>query len=168
VLKQLTETARRLCPTAPIRGVVIEPMWQPRAGRELMLGVVNDQVFGPAISVGLGGTMVEIFRDRAIGLPPLNAFLSSRMIDGTRAARLLEAFREKPVASRQALEVSIQRLSEMVCELAWIEELDINPLIVDENSAIAVDARIVVKRVSPAAGKYAHMAHSSLSNRPCW
>jgi acetyltransferase len=156
--KELTETAHRLRPNATINGVVIEPMWRPRAGRELMLGVINDPAFGPAISVGLGGTMVEVIRDRAIGLPPLNAFLSGKMVDGTRAARFLEAFRGKPAASRPALEEAIQRLSEMVCELPWIEELDINPLIVDENVAMAVDARIIVRHVSPAARKYAHMA----------
>ena len=115
-------------------------------------------VFCPAISVGLGGTMAEVIRDRAIGLPPLNAFLAARIIDGTRAAGYLDAFRGKPAASRPALEDAIQRLSEMVCELPWIEELDINPLIVDENTARVVDARILVRRVSPAARRYSHMA----------
>jgi len=154
----LTETAQRLRPDAQIKGVVIEPMWRPSAGRELMLGVINDAAFGPAISVGLGGTMVEIVRDRAIGLPPLNAFLAGRMIDGTRAARYLAEFRGKPAASREALEDVIQRLSEMVCELPWIEELDINPLVVDDQAAMVVDARIVLQRVRPARRKYAHMA----------
>ena len=156
--RELTETVRRLCPSALIRGVVIEPLHRPLAGRELMLGVIDDPAFGPAISVGLGGTMVEVIGDRAIGLPPLNAFLSRKMVDGTRAARFLDAFRGKPAASREALEEAIQRLSDMVCELPWIEELDINPLVVDDTAAVAMDARIVVRHVSPAERKYAHMA----------
>ena len=156
--KELTETAARLRPEARIKGVVIEPMWQSHAGRELMLGVINDPAFGPVISVGLGGTMVEVIQDRCIGLPPLNAFLAGRMIDGTRAARYLEAFRGKPAASREALEEVILRLSEMVCELPWIEEMDINPLIVDDKQAIAIDARIVVQKASPSARRYGHMA----------
>lgn len=102
--------------------------------------------------------MVEVIRDRAIGLPPLNRFLAGKLIDGTRAARYLDEFRGKPAASRRAVEDVILRLSDMICELPAIEELDINPLIVDENGAHAVDARIAIRRVSPAARKYAHMA----------
>jgi acetyltransferase len=156
--KEMTETARRTCPDADIKGVVLEPMWQSPSNRELMLGVINDAAFGPAISVGLGGTMVEIVGDRAIGLPPLNQFLAAKLIDGTRAARYLDAFRGKPAASRRAVEEVVLRLSEMICELPWIEELDINPLIVSETEAMAVDARVVIRRVSPAARRYSHMA----------
>ncbi len=122
--RQLVETAEERRPDAKIRGVLIEPMWQARAGRELMLGVINDEVFGPVISVGLGGTMVEVLRDRAIGLPPLNRFLAKSMIAGTRASRFLDEFRGRPAANRRALEDVILRLSDMVCELPWLEELN--------------------------------------------
>ncbi len=158
VFRELVETAHERRPDARIKGVLIEPMWQSRAGRELMLGVVNDDVFGPVISVGLGGIMVEVIRDRAIGLPPLNRFLARSMIAGTRASRFLDEFRGRPPASRRAVEDIILRLSDMVCELPWLEELDINPLVVDDEQAMAVDARIVVRPVSPAAREYAHMA----------
>ena len=156
--KEMTETARRMRPDADVRGVVLEPMLQAQGNRELMLGVINDAAFGPAISVGLGGTMVEIVRDRAIGLPPLNQFLAAKLIDGTRAARYLDAFRGRPAASRRAVEEAVLRLSEIICELPWIEELDINPLIVSETEAMAVDARVVIRRVSPAVRRYSHMA----------
>jgi acetyltransferase len=156
--RELVETAKERRPDAKIQGVVIEPMLQSHSGRELMLGVINDNVFGPVISVGLGGTMVEVIRDRAIGLPPLNRFLAKRMIADTRASRFLDEFRGRPAASRRAVEDVILRLSDMVCELPWLEELDINPLIVDSEKAVAVDARIVVRPVSPAAREYAHMA----------
>jgi acetyltransferase len=156
--RQLVETAEERRPDAAIRGVLIEPMWQAHAGRELMLGVINDEVFGPVISVGLGGTMVEVLRDRAIGLPPLNRFLAKSMIAGTRASRFLDEFRSRPAANRRALEDVILRLSDMVCELPWLEELDINPLVVDAAKAMALDARIVVRPVSPAAREYSHMA----------
>ena len=156
--RQLVETAQERRPDAKINGVLIEPMWQSRAGRELMLGVINDEVFGPVISVGLGGTMVEVLRDRAIGLPPLNRFLARSMIAGTRASRFLDEFRGRPAANRRAVEDVILRLSDMVCELPWLEELDINPLVVDADKAMAVDARIVLRPVSPAAREYSHMA----------
>ncbi len=156
--RELVETAKERRPDAKIKGVLIEPMWQSHSGRELMLGVINDNVFGPVISVGLGGTMVEVIRDRAIGLPPLNRFLAKRMIADTRASRFLDEFRGRPAASRRAVEDVILRLSDMVCELPWLEELDINPLVVDDEKAMALDARIVVRPVSPAAREYAHMA----------
>lgn len=155
---ELLEAAAERRPDAAIHGVLLEPMQRSPSGRELMLGVLNDPVFGPVISVGLGGTMVEVIRDRGLALPPLNRFLAQRMVDDTRAARFLAEFRGKPAASREALESVILHLSEMVCELPWIEELDVNPLIVDEQTATAVDARVVVRKVDPAARQYAHMA----------
>lgn len=155
---EIVDTARSINPDADIIGVTIEPMWKPRAGRELMLGVINDEAFGPAISVGLGGTMVEVIGDRAVGLPPLNRYLVRKLIDDTRAATYLQPYRGRPAANRNAVEKVILRLSDMVGQLPWIAELDINPLIVDETEARAIDARIAVRRVSPAANSYAHMA----------
>jgi len=156
--RELTESARARRPDARILGVVLEPMHAMKHGRELMLGVVRDAVFGPVLSVGLGGSLVEVLRDRAIGLPPLNLRLTKSMIDDTRAARLLEPFRGKPAANRQALERVLLRLSEMACELPWIDELDINPLVVDESGALAVDARVVLRSANATAPEYSHMA----------
>ena len=151
-------TATERQPDATIQGVLIEAMSASAHGRELMLGVINDELFGPVISVGLGGTMVELIRDRSIGMPPLNRLLARRMVDDSRAATFLDEFRGKPPANRRAVEDVLIRVSEMVCELPWIEEMDINPLIVDADGAIAVDARVVVRPVSAAARRYAHVA----------
>ncbi len=155
---EMIENVRRLRPDAAIDGVLIEPMWHPADGRELMLGVMNDSVFGPVISFGLGGTMVEVIHDRAIALPPLNRYLIQRMIEQSRAARYLDEFRGKPAANRRALEDVILRMSELVCELPEVEQIDINPLIADQRGALAVDARVVVRKVSSSARPYAHMA----------
>ena len=156
--QEMTESIAARCPDARIDGVLLEPMWHPADGRELMVGAARDEVFGPVISVGLGGTMVEVLGDQAIALPPLNRYLAQRMIRDTRAAGYMEAFRGRPAANQQALEDVILRVSEMVCELPEIVEIDINPLIVDETKAMAVDARVVVERVSGAARPYSHMA----------
>ena len=156
--REMIETVRARAPAAKIRGILLEPMWHPPSGREIMLGVVNDPVFGPAISVGLGGTLVEVIRDRAIGLPPLNRFLAKRMIERTSASKYLDDFRGKPAANRRALENAILALSDMVCELPWIEELDINPIVVNDEQAIALDARIGIRMISASASEYAHMA----------
>lgn len=156
--QEIQEHVRARLPGVDINGVAIEPMVRKRHGRELFVGVIRDEVFGPAITFAEGGTRVELHRDRAVALPPLNAYLARDMIDSTRIAQMLGAFRDMPPANREALVQVLLRVSEMVCELPWIREMDINPLIVDEAGAVAVDARIVIDQVSPAAGRYDHMA----------
>jgi len=143
---------------ARLNGVTVEPMVARKNGRELMVGVMRDTVFGPAITFGTGGTAVEVHRDRAVALPPLNAFLAAEMIRSTRISRLLGAFRGMAAVDMRSLESVLLRVSEMVCELPGIEELDINPLIVDETGAIAVDARAIVRDPRPMRSRYAHLA----------
>jgi acetyltransferase len=156
--QQIIDAVTRKQPQARITGVAVEPMVVRRNGRELMVGVIRDPVFGPAIAFGAGGVAVEVHMDRAVALPPLNAFLVAEMIRGTRVSKLLGPFRNMPAVNMDALEEVLLRVSEMVCELPWIEELDINPLIVDENGAIVADARIVVGQHAPVRGRYGHMA----------
>ncbi|TAK43289.1 MAG: bifunctional acyl-CoA synthetase/GNAT family N-acetyltransferase [Betaproteobacteria bacterium] len=145
-------------PGAHLNGVAVEPMVVRPNGRELMIGVIRDPVFGPAIIFGSGGTTVEVHRDRAVALPPLDAFLVEELIRSTRVSRLLGAFRHLPPVDLAALQNVLLRVSEMVCELPWLAELDINPLIVDESGAIAADARVVVRRTPPGRIAYGHMA----------
>lgn len=145
-------------PDARVDGVAIQPMVCKPNGRELMVGVISDPIFGPVISFGAGGTAVEVLRDRAIALPPLNGFLARELIGGTRIAKLLGSFRHMPPIQMEALESLLLRVSEMVCELPWLREMDINPLIVDEHGLLAVDARVVVDYAPVSADRYAHMA----------
>lgn len=137
--------------------MTVEPMFKSDSGRELMVGVVRDPVFGPAISIGLGGTLVEILQDTAVALPPLNAYMVQQMLSQTKAAKYLQAFRQLPAANSHALIDILLNISSMVSELPEILELDINPLIVDENGVMAVDARIKVE-LSHQLTPYAHMA----------
>jgi acetyltransferase len=145
-------------PDAKMEGVAIEPMIMKRNGRELMIGVTTDPVFGPVITFGAGGTAVEIMGDRAVALPPLNSFLVKELINDTRIAKMLGKFRNMAPANMEALEDVLLRVSEMVCELPLLKEMDINPLILDENGALAADARVVVEYRQPSADRYAHMA----------
>jgi acetyltransferase len=145
-------------PDARLDGVLLEPMHAPHRGRELMLGVSTDAVFGPVVSVGLGGTLVEVIADRAVGLPPLNRLLVDRMIERTRAAKSLGAFRGAPPANREALVDAVLRVSEMVSQLPWLDELDINPLVADADGVVAIDARIVLRDAPADERPYAHMA----------
>ncbi len=156
--QDLVEAVRTKRPDADITGVLIEPMVRSSNGRELMIGMVHDPAFGPAISFGLGGTMVEVLGDQAISLPPLNHFLARELINSGRVARLLADFRNLPAVNMDSIESVLLRVSEMVCELPWLTEIDINPMIADETGAIVVDARMVVEPRAPLGEKYAHMA----------
>ncbi|HBZ29435.1 MAG TPA: GNAT family N-acetyltransferase [Nitrosomonas nitrosa] len=155
---EIIQSIQKNSPNARIDGVVVEPMIIKPNGRELMVGVTSDPVFGPVITFGAGGVLVEVLGDRAVALPPLNRFLVKDMIQRTRIAKLLTVFRNLPPIHMVALESVLMRVSEMVCELPWIKEMDINPLIVDENGACAVDARMVVNYLPPSVDRYAHMA----------
>jgi acetyltransferase len=152
---------RRERPQAHVDGVALERMHDGRGARELMVGVLRDEVFGPVIVAGSGGIAVEVHADRAVELPPLNRQLASDMIGRTRIARTLGAFRGLPPVDRAALEAVLLRVSEMACELPQIRELDINPLLADSYGAVAVDARVVLAAPArPAVGRerYAHVA----------
>jgi len=137
--------------------MTVEPMYRSVHGRELMIGVIRDPVFGPAISFGLGGTMVEIMRDQAVALPPLNEYMVRQMIGKTKAARYLGAFRQHAPANEKAIIDTLLKVSMMVSELPEIIELDINPLIADDQGVMAVDARIKAE-LSHQLLPYSHMA----------
>jgi acetyltransferase len=156
--KCILQQVKLKCPNARIDGITVEQMVRKPHGRELMVGVIRDPVFGPVISFGLGGTMVEVLNDTAVSLPPLNRYLVNTMINKTRAAKLLGEFRHLPAAKRESLEKVLLRVSEMTCELPWLQEMDINPLIIDEHGVVAVDARIVVNYHTASPDRYAHMA----------
>jgi acetyltransferase len=154
----MIERVRKVKPEAKIEGVAIQPMVKKPNGRELMVGIVSDPAFGPVITFGAGGTAVEVLSDRAVSLPPLNQHLVENLISGTRVSKMLGAFRNLPAVDMAALETLLLRVSEMVCELPWIQEMDINPLIIDENGALAADARVIIGPVEASADRYAHMA----------
>ena len=155
---EMTRIAKEKRPDAQIEGVTLERMYTGDYGRELMVGALHDPVFGPVISFGSGGVSVEVLQDRAVALPPLNETIIRNMIGRTRVAKLLRGFRHMPPVDAVALERVLLRISEMVCELPQIRELDINPLIIDEQGLAAVDARIAVDFPATEADPYAHMA----------
>lgn len=155
--EQILVAVGRSAPDAKIDGIAVEPMVDKPDGLELLVGLFTDPLFGPVIAFGAGGAQVELIGDRAVSLPPLNRFLAHDMVARTRVAPLLE---QTGAGGMQALETVLLRVSEMACELPGLQELDINPLTVDGNGAVATDARVVVTRVErPLPGqRYAHMA----------
>ena len=156
---EIMDGVKKNRPDAQINGIAIEPMIQKANGRELVVGMMRDQVFGPTIVFGPGGTGVEAYNsERAVALPPLNPFLVADMLASTRTNARLGQFRNMPPVSMAAIEAILLSVSAMVCELPWISAMDINPLIVDENGAVAVDARITIENLPITAGRYDHMA----------
>ncbi|SDE58596.1 acetyltransferase [Variovorax sp. CF079] len=158
----MMERVARLAPDARINGVTVQKMATARRGREIHVGLVTDDPFGPVIVFGAGGTMIELLDDRAMELPPLNQFLARRLIERSRVAETLHEWRGAAAVDMEALEQVLLRVSEMVCELPELREMDINPIIVDETGAVAVDARIVVDSTPQGASglinSYQHLA----------
>ena len=124
-------------------GVTVQPMIDLE-GYELILGCSNDPQFGPVILFGLGGQLVEVFKDSALGLPPLNSTLARRMMERTRIYKALQGVRGREAVDMSMLERLVVRFSTLICEQPWIKELDINPLLASPERLLALDARIVI------------------------
>ena len=124
-------------------GVTVQPMVR-RDGYELILGSTIDAQFGPVILFGSGGVMVEVYRDRALALPPLNTTLAQRLMEQTKIFAALNGVRGRKTVDLSALEQLLVRFSQLVMEQPWIKEIDINPLLATPDHLLALDARIVV------------------------
>ncbi len=124
-------------------GVTVQPMVKPD-GYELILGSSVDSQFGPVILFGSGGQLVEVYRDRALALPPLNTTLAQRMMEQTRIFTALKGVRGRKPVNMAALEQLLVRFSQLVLEHRWIAEVDINPLLASPERLLALDARVVL------------------------
>ena len=124
-------------------GVTVQPMI-PLDGYELILGSSLDPQFGPVLLFGSGGQLVEVYRDRALALPPLNTTLARRMMEQTRVFSALQGVRGRPPVDLVALEHLLVRFSSLVVEQRRIKEIDINPLLASPQRLLALDARVVL------------------------
>lgn len=124
-------------------GVTVQPMVRS-AGYELILGSSVDPQFGPVILFGSGGEFVEVYRDYALALPPLNSTLAERLMEQTRIFTALKGVRGRSPIDLVALENLLVRFSRLVVEQPWIAEIDLNPLLVSSESLVALDGRIVL------------------------
>ncbi|UWP89528.1 bifunctional acetate--CoA ligase family protein/GNAT family N-acetyltransferase [Aliiroseovarius crassostreae] len=155
---EIVANARRALPEAAIHGVTVEPMAQLRQTRELVIGASRDPVFGPTILFGAGGTMVEVMRDSAVALPPINSVVANRLINRTKVSKALDRFRDYAPVDRAAVVDVLKRVSKIVSELPEVLSLDINPLMAGPDGVLAVDARIEVARPPASDGIYDHLA----------
>ncbi len=145
------ETARamaadiaRLRPDAHLEGWVVQPMIERPDAHELIVGMSEDETFGPTLLFGAGGTAVEVMNDTAHALPPLDRGLARDMMRQTRINKLLEGYRNRPAADLDAIADVLVRVSTLISDHPELRELDINPLLADNNGCIALDARMRV------------------------
>ncbi len=124
-------------------GVTVQPMINLE-GYELILGSSIDPQFGPVILFGLGGQLVEVFKDSSLALPPLNSTLAQRMMERTRIYTALKGVRGRKPVDLNSLERLVVRFSTLISEQPWVKELDINPLIASPDGLLALDARVVL------------------------
>jgi len=125
-------------------GVTVQPMIKLEDAYELIIGSSIDPQFGPVVLFGMGGTLVEVFKDRALGLPPLNPTLARRMIERTTIFEALKGIRGRPPVDIATLEELLVHFSQLVAEQRWIKELDINPLLASHEGLLALDARVLI------------------------
>jgi acetyltransferase len=130
---------------ARITGVTVQAMIN-RPDMELLIGAKKDPNFGPVVLFGMGGIYTEIFKDRAIGLPPMNRLIVQRLLEQTRIYKILKGYRGRPGVNMDQLEELILRLSQLMVDFPEIKELDMNPVIVKNRELFAIDARILLEK----------------------
>ena len=158
--QRMMHSVREKRPEARLEGVTVQRMVAAPDGVELILGAKQDPVFGAMILVGAGGVTAELFQDRALGLPPLNERLATRMLHSLRSWPLLKGYRGRPAVDVDRLIEVIMRFSYLVADFPEIVEIDVNPLLATPGEVLALDARMVVdcRRPDPAVRPYRHLA----------
>jgi acetyltransferase len=141
--KAISESVTAKAGAEHFLGVTVQPM-EKVEGYELILGSSIDPQFGPVVLFGLGGQLVEVFKDRALGIPPLTTTLARRMMERTRIHTALKGVRGRPPVDLAGLEWLIVRFGQLVTEQRWIREMDINPLVASPEKLLSLDARVVL------------------------
>ena len=160
---EIIARARTLRPEARIAGVIVQAMVVRPKARELILGLADDPTFGTVVVFGRGGTAVEIINDKALALPPLDLQLARGLVERTRVSKLLRGYRDVPAVKQDAVAMALVKIAQMGADIAEIRELDINPLLADENGVMAVDARVAIGKVER---KFAGSGPANFAVRP--
>jgi acetyltransferase len=160
---RIVASARSKRPDAQVEGVTVQKMLPTHEGIELIVGAKKDATFGAVQMVGAGGITAELYRDRALGLPPLNERLARRMLESLGSWKQLTGYRGRPGVDIAALIEVLMKVSYLVAEHPQIKEVDINPLLATGQGAVALDARVVFDR---AHGRDAVRPFSHLAIRP--
>ena len=157
---KMLKNAAEKRPDAELLGATIQKMVTYPSGFELIMGSKKDPVFGSVLMVGMGGTGAEVFRDRALALPPLSETLARRALESLKSWPLLEGYRGRPAVNIDRLIEILMRFSYLVADYPEIKEFDVNPLLVTADDVIALDARVIVDRdqMAHSMRPYSHLA----------
>mmetsp|Transcript_22634 Transcript_22634/g.37938 ORF Transcript_22634/g.37938 Transcript_22634/m.37938 type:complete len:828 (+) Transcript_22634:111-2594(+) len=131
-------------PANDFQGASVQPMLKLDNGYEIIIGMNLDGQLGPVLLFGTGGTLVEVYKDSALGLPPLNSALAAQMIESTKISHVFKGVRGRKPIDVKAVQRIMVKFSQLVVEQPFIKEIDINPLYVSPERIIALDARIVL------------------------
>ena len=141
--EEIFASVKKLAGEEHFQGVTVQPMIRLE-GYELILGSTVDEQFGPVLLFGSGGQLVEVYKDRSLGLPPLTTTLARRMMEQTKIYQALQGVRGRKAVDLKKLEHLLVQFSRLVAEQSWIKECDINPLLASHEKLIALDARIIL------------------------
>ncbi len=136
---------QRLQPDARLQGFTVQSMADRPGAHELIVGATTDNIFGPVLLFGKGGTAVEVVDDKAVALPPLNMMLADELMSRTDIYRELQGYRSTPAADLDAIRLTLLKVSQIIIDHPAVQELDINPLFADSQGVLGLDARIRVK-----------------------
>ncbi|MDQ7024732.1 MAG: bifunctional acetate--CoA ligase family protein/GNAT family N-acetyltransferase [Anaerolineae bacterium] len=142
--QRIQDGVSRVHNVSDFNGVSVQPMLKLSNAYELIVGSSIDPQFGPVLLFGTGGTLVEVFKDRALALPPLNSVFARRMMEQTKIYAALKGIRGRKTVDIEALQDLLVRFSQLIAEQPWIAECDINPLLASEDNIIALDGRVVL------------------------
>ncbi|MCT4656899.1 MAG: bifunctional acetate--CoA ligase family protein/GNAT family N-acetyltransferase [Cohaesibacter sp.] len=151
--RDVMERTAKAVPGADIRGVTVHPMVRKPHAIELIGGMTVDKLFGPVMVFGRGGTAVEVIRDKALALPPLDMLSARDMMEKTRVNRLLAGYRNRPASDRDAIGLIMVKLSQITADFPEIQEVDFNPILADHTGSVITDARV---RIAPAEKGHPH------------
>jgi acetyltransferase len=161
--KRIKDGVSRVHNVADFNGVSVQPMLKLSESYELIVGSSIDPQFGPVLLFGTGGTLVEVFKDRALALPPLNKVFARRMMEQTKIYEALKGIRGRKSVNLEVLQDILVRFSQLISEQPWIAECDINPLLASADQIIALDGRVVLH---PATMKEANLPQPAIRPYP--
>ncbi|MDP2268403.1 MAG: GNAT family N-acetyltransferase, partial [Deltaproteobacteria bacterium] len=154
---KLVERVLKFSPGAHIQGITVQKMLE-KIDYEVIIGSKKDRTFGSVILFGMGGIAVDMFKDFAIALPPLNQILARRLMEEAKIFKMLKGYRNMPPVDLKQLEQIIVNFSNLIVDFPEIAESDINPLAISNGKACALDARIVLdKNCLEPATPYPHL-----------
>lgn len=135
-------SCKKYAPAANIEGVSVQPMAKP--GTEIIMGMIKDKSFGPVVMFGLGGIFVEVLKDVAFRIVPIEKEDAVAMMEEIQGKKLLSGYRGKEPADKKTLQDMLVKLSDFVNTTPGIEEIDMNPVFAYSEGAAVVDARIIL------------------------